>query len=332
MDFAFDANQLEFRDAVSGLLAEHCSPVQLRAAWENDNGRIPQLWDHLVEMGVVSLLAPESVGGLGLGYVDLVLILEASGWAGLPEPLVETAAVAVPLLAAHDPVKLRSVLAGGSVAARSPLDEHGVWIESCPWTLILDTDHAYVVAHEWIRTTARRSVDGARRLGTVEVESTQFRAVGDTVAAAAAFDRGALGFAAQQCGLAARMLHMTVEYAKQRTQFGLPIGSFQAVKHHLANARVALEFARPLVYRAAWSIDAGHPQASMHVSMAKSAADDAAHVAGRAALQCHGAIGYTTEYDLHLYLKRSWALARSWGDATWHRTRVGTALADRQTA
>jgi alkylation response protein AidB-like acyl-CoA dehydrogenase len=137
---------------------------------------------------------------------------------------------------------------------------------------------------------------------------------------AAAFDRGVLGTAAQQCGLADRMLELTVAYVKERQQFGVPVGSFQAVKHHLANARLALEFARPLLYRAAVTLD------PVHVSMAKRKADDAALVTAGVALQCHGAIGYTTEYDLHLFMKRSWALARSWGDAAWHRDRVRRAI------
>ena len=135
------------------------------------------------------------------------------------------------------------------------------------------------------------------------------------------FDRGVLGVAAQQCGLADRMLELTVDYVKEREQFGVPIGSFQAVKHHLADARLALEFARPLVYRAAVA-----RSTRSHVSMAKAKADDAALLAGRVALQCHGAIGYTTEYDLHLYMKRAWALAGSWGDARLHRARVGRAI------
>ena len=96
---------------------------------------------------------------------------------------------------------------------------------------------------------------------------------------------------------------------KERRQFGVPIGSFQAVKHHLADALLHLEFARPVVYAAAWSLANGSPEASRAVSHAKAAAGDAANVVGRQALQCHGAIGYTVEYDLHLYLKRVWALS-----------------------
>ena len=106
----------------------------------------------------------------------------------------------------------------------------------------------------------------------------------------------------------------------------MPIGSFQAVKHHLANARLALEIARPLVYRAAWFIAHDDPEREVAVSLAKASASDAATLAARVALQCHGAIGYTTEYDLHLFMKRAWALAATWGDAAWHRARVERAI------
>ena len=122
------------------------------------------------------------------------------------------------------------------------------------------------------------------------------------------------------------MLDLTVDYAKERQQFGVPIGSFQAVKHHLADARIAIEFARPLVYRAAWSVAEGDPESSIHVSMAKALASDAASLTARQALQCHGAIGYSYEYDLHLFMKRAWALVATWGDADWHRARVGRAI------
>ena len=140
------------------------------------------------------------------------------------------------------------------------------------------------------------------------------------------FDRGALGTAAQLIGVTRRMLDLTVAYVTERQQFGVPIGSFQAVKHHLADARIALEFARPLVYRAAWSLAAGDPDASVHVSMGKALASDAAVLTSTKTLQTHGAMGYSFEYDLHLFMKRAWAWAGAWGDAPWHRARVGRAV------
>ena len=122
--------------------------------------------------------------------------------------------------------------------------------------------------------------------------------------------------------MAERMIEMTAEYAREREQFGQPIGSFQAVKHLLADALLRLEFARPAVYRAAWSVAHGEPTRARDASMAKAFASEAARAAARVALQVHGAIGYTWEHDLHLWMKRAWALAAAWGDAAWHRERV----------
>jgi hypothetical protein len=297
MRFAFTPEQLEFRDALRELLTKECSPAHVRDAWTNETGRVPGLWDKLVDMGIVGVLGPEAAGGLGLTFLDLVLLLEETGRHAVPEPIVDTAAAGVPLFG--DP--------NVSVASGHEL---------VPWA---DTVDVVVTAEgrfdpATTTLTPHASVDGARRLFTVHGDATPVDGMG------AAFDRGVLGTAAQQCGLADRMLELTVDYVKAREQFGVPVGSFQAVKHHLADARLALEFARPLVYRAAVTLD------PVHVSMAKLKADHAALLTARMALQCHGAIGYTTEYDLHLYMKRSWALARSWGDARLHRKRVGRAI------
>ena len=299
MRFAFTDDQIAFRDAVRELLEKECTPAHVREAWTNATGRIPGLWEKLTDMGVVGMLAPEARGGLGLTMVDLVLILEETGRCATPEPIVETAAFGVPLLERADL----------TVATARTL---------VPWADTADVivTEAGRFERDAVELVARPSVDGARRL--FEVRGTPAPVDGDAIAAA--FDRGVVGTAAQQCGLAQRMLDMTAEYTKERRQFGVPIGSFQAVKHHLANARIAVEFARPLVYRAAATLD------PVHASMAKHKADEAALLTARAALQCHGAIGYTTEYDLHLYMKRSWALARSMGDGRLHRSRVGAAI------
>ena len=138
--------------------------------------------------------------------------------------------------------------------------------------------------------------------------------------------RGAAGTAAVLCGLAGRLIEMTADYVKERRQFGVPVGSFQAVKHHLADALIALEHARPAVYCAAWSIATAQPTLARDASFAQAYANEAAGVAARVALQCHGAIGYTFEHDLHLWLKRVWSLQRAWGDTAHHRHEVATAV------
>jgi hypothetical protein len=245
------------------------------------------------------MLATEAQGGLGLTMVDLVLVLEETGRYALPEPIVETAAFGVPLLGRAD----LSVGCAHSLVA---------WADTVDVVITaagqFDPGASQLVPHA--------SVDGARRL---------FEITGSPTAPPPgmehAYARGVLGVAAQLCGLTDRMLAMTVDYVKDRKQFGVPVGSFQAVKHHLANARIALEFSRPLVYRAAVT---PHDKAVTSMAIAKAA--DTALLTARAALQCHGAIGYTTEYDLHLYMKRAWALARSVGHASFHRNRVAEAI------
>jgi acyl-CoA dehydrogenase-like protein len=133
-------------------------------------------------------------------------------------------------------------------------------------------------------------------------------------------ENAALAAAAQLVGLGQRMVDMTVDYVKERRQFGVPVGSFQAVKHQLADAWKELAFARPAVWRAASSAK------QRDISMAKAMASDAAVFAGGRALQCHGAIGYTVEYDLHRFLKQTWVLARAFGDAAWHREQIAKEL------
>jgi alkylation response protein AidB-like acyl-CoA dehydrogenase len=321
--FAFTDGQLAMHDAVRGFLEKECTPKIVRDAWTNADGR-SGLWDGLSEMGVVGVSHPDVAGGLGVDEIAVTLILEETGRFALPEPIVEHTMVALPLVAEHHP---DAVTDASVFAAGGPLIPYA----GSATALLLERDRQlYLVDRDAASLTPRSSVDGTRRLCGVEWDPTAATAVGGADDAALAFERGALGVAAQLIGLAQHMLDTTVEYAQARHQFGVPIGSFQAVKHHLADVELALEFARPLVYRAAWSLakrEEGYSaHAPVHVSMAKARASEAALLAGRVALQVHGAIGYTTEYDLHMWLKRAWALAASWGDADWHDDRVGRAI------
>ena len=196
--------------------------------------------------------------------------------------------------------------------------------------LLFEAGEVHLLEPSQVDLEPVESVDGSRALCRVSWEPSPVTLVvdGDAGFAAtnAAFDRAALGAAAQLVGLGQAMLDLTASYTRERRQFGVPIGSFQAVKHHLADASLAVEFAQPLVLRAANSVATGHPDTSVHVSMAKAKASEAALGASRVSLQCHGAIGYTVECDLHLFMKRSWALASRHGDATWHRARIRRSL------
>ena len=303
------------RDAARAFLENECPPKVVREAWTNETGR-SGLWPRLGEMGVLGVLAPEAVGGLGGDALDVVLLLEETGRAALPEPIVEHAAVALPLL---DDTRLAAAAAGDLTITVVPPSGLAPYAADADLVLLGDE----FVEPSNLSLQPHESVDASRRLFATARPPSSMNL--------AALDRAALGVAAQLIGLADRMLTLTVDYAKERHQFGVPIGSFQAVKHHLANVAMALEFARPLVYRAAWSIARDEDARSVHVGMAKARASEAALLAGRVALQVHGAIGYTTEYDLHLFMKRAWALAASWGDAAWHVDRLGSAILDTDT-
>jgi alkylation response protein AidB-like acyl-CoA dehydrogenase len=333
MRFAFTDEQLAFRDAVRDLLAKVSGPDALRAVWDGPLGWDPAVWSQLAEMGALGMLAPESAGGLGLDEVDLVLILEECGRAALPGPVVEHAAVAVPALAtaasrADIADHLRAAVAGGIVLTSDVSAEGAVPYGAEADVLVLDLGGTVqaVARPDVTKVERRASVDRSRRFAAVTWSAgTTSLPDADPVLLRA---RGAAGTAAVLCGLAAHLIESTAEYVKERRQFGVPVGSFQAVKHHLADALIALEHARPAAYCAAWSISTAQPTVVRDASFAKVYANEAAGLAARVALQCHGAIGYTYEHDLHLWLKRVWSLQRAWGDTAHHRDQVAAALLD----
>src|SRR4051812_18565002 len=326
MDFSFTDDQLAFRDAVRDFLAAECPPDVVRSAWEPDApGWPPALWTKLAEMGVVGLTAPEAAGGLGMGELDWVLLLQEAGRACVPAPLVEHTCVALPLLAAAGDDRLAAAAAGDLVVT--------VGFSSWPYvTYAGDADVVLLVDGSTVRVVDRsavgervKTVDRSRRLHGLDGDGGSVL-LDDPVVAVDAHDRAVLGASAQLLGLSEHLIAVTVDYATQRKQFGAAIGTFQAVKHHLANAQLRLAHAEPVVHRAAWSMAERLDERSVHVAMAKAYAADAANDAARAALQVHGAIGYTFEYDLHLWMKRAWALAGWLGDAAFQRERIAEAL------
>ncbi len=338
MRFAFTEDQLLFRDTVAEFFIKECPPEKVRWAWEDSVGRDEAVWSGLAEMGVIGLTVPEAFGGMGMNEIDLLPILTEAGRSAYPGPLVETVAVAAPLLAEVAPAAVADVwlprIAEGSAVVTVQLDGQPYVNDMHIAQLLIAQrdDRLFAIPADRVRTTAQVSVDGARRPFSVEWDEAdaELLASGEAGLQAAnrAFDRGAVATAAQLIGLSEQMIAMTVGYVVDRKQFGVPIGSFQAVKHHLADAELKVSFARPVVWAAAYALASESTTVAREVSMAKCFASDAAEVVARKALQTHGAIGYTTEHDLHFWLKRSWALASSWGDAMWHRRRVAHILLD----
>ena len=336
MRFGLDDDREALRSTVCELLTELCPASAVRAAWTG----VPDdaAWNALADIGALAVLVPESDGGLGLDETYLAPVVEEAGRAALPHLLTVTALVAAPLGVVGPTVATDldtagpTMVAGGRVAEPiTGADESAACAVVASATfaeaflLVSGRGLRLYEAHE-VDIEPVETADASRHCGRVRPRAGGRSVTEDPEAVAAAFDRGVLGAAAELLGLSRAMLELTVGYATQRHQFGKPIGSFQAVKHHLANARLEIEFAAPAVLYAAYAIAHGQPDASRSVSQAKWLAGSAAAVTGRAALQCHGAIGYTTEHDLHLYLKRSWALARTWGSADFHADRVAASI------
>jgi alkylation response protein AidB-like acyl-CoA dehydrogenase len=188
------------------------------------------------------------------------------------------------------------------------------------------------VARDAAGLEAQASNDGSQRLFRVTFEASEATRLAEGEAAQslvdAALDRGALFSAAQALGAADRLIALAAEYAGQRVQFGVAIGTFQAVKHMLADEKVKLEYARSHVYRAAHSVAHAVPCRAADVSMAKLAACEAATQAAKTSLQVHGAIGYTYEQDVHIWMKRAWSLDLAYGDSVFHRARLCDAVID----
>jgi hypothetical protein len=299
MNFLFTEEQLLFQRTVRDFLEKECPPTYVREAATSDPSFA--LWKGLADLGVVGMTVPESNGGLGKDEVDLVLLLEEAGRAAVPEPLSDTTAVVVPALTDLDFPEMT-----------------GDWLGR--------------IASGEVKATFERG-DGEAR-GIVFVDASDERHEISVAAASLSgaqdpmFDRAAFAASAVLCGIADRVVELAATYAKERHQFGKPIGSFQAVKHLLADALLGLEFARPAVYRAASSIANDRPAWGRDASMAKALASDAAFGACRAALQVHGAIGYTHEHDLHLWLTKGFELANAWGSAAWHRERIARGALD----
>lgn len=365
MDFGFTEEQDLLRAGVRKLLDESCPMAEVRKISASPAGYSADLWLRTAELGWPGLLIPEAFGGAGLGFVDLVVLLEETGRSLHPSPLLATTLAAATILDAGSEAQQARWLPGlargtaiGSVAlleASDVLGPAGVSLEAQRHgsDLVLrgekrfvpdghaadlfvvacrtGADVALVVVERGaagLTTENLPCIDETKRLARLRLDGV--RVAGDAVlrerpgaeALARLLDRGAAAVTAEMIGAAEGALHLTVEYAKQRIQFGSPIGRYQAVKHPLAESYVDIESSKSLLYFAAWALDAGGPEAPRAVAMAKAYATDAFSRLGIDAVQLHGGIGYTWEYDAQLYLKRSKWARPMFGDATHHYERV----------
>jgi alkylation response protein AidB-like acyl-CoA dehydrogenase len=319
--FDLDEQQRDFAASIDAALGAADLPAAIRAWAGGDTAPGRKVWAQLADLGVTALIVPEKFDGIDAHPVDLAVAAERLGRWCVPGPVTESIAVA-PVLLADD--ERSAALASGELIATvalPPQVPRAVDADTAGLILVATQNEGAGQVSDATAGEQVESVDPSRKLFEVNASGE-----GKAADVARAYEFGALATAAQLVGAGQALLDMSVEYAKQRSQFGKVIGTYQAIKHKLADVHIALELARPLVYGAALSVADQSADTARDVSAAKVAASDAALLAARSALQTHGAIGFTQEHDMSLWLLRVQALRSAWGDPALHRRRLLEAL------
>ena len=338
MDFDLSADQEALQDAARSLLGDRCTSAHGRAAADT-GGFDPDLWADMVELGWPAIAVDDALGGVGLGTVEVAVLLEQAGAHLAPVPLLQQI-LALDALAGTD--RTEALVTGAQIAcvARTPLErgadgsvsgrtEPVIYGARADLLVAPAGDELVMVDLSDVPRTAEPAMDRTRELARIELDGAPAVTVGGADAVAHHLDRGAVYHAAEMLGGADAVLALAVDYAKEREQFGRPIGSFQAVKHRCADMLVDVEGMRSAVYHAAWAIGAGDADAPVAAATAKIWCSDAGRRVAESALQVHGGIGFTWESDVHLFLKRAQLDEVAFGDARHHRRRLAAILRSR---
>ncbi len=360
MNFGFTQEQELLRDQVRRFMQEACPMTQVRAVAGGTTGTSDVLWKHAAQLGWLGLVIPERFGGVGLKWVDLTVVLEETGRGLSPLPIISQALAATALLRCGTPAQQQrwlNSLADGSTVATLALYDEANWVHPDAITLALEDNRLrgskpfvadaaaadlFIVAcrraeslalaiiernSPGVTVTVQPMVDATKRVGTLTLDVALHA---DHLMNLSADDLqflsdcGAVAVTAESVGAAEAALAMTNAYAKDRIQFGSPIGKYQGVKHRLAEMFVDIESFKSLLYYAAWTVDDAPGELPRAASLAKAYASDAFSRIGIDAVQLHGAIGFTAEYDIQLYLKRSKWARPMYGDSDYHYERVAT--------
>lgn len=372
MDLGLTEAQQMLRNSAREFLEKECPHTYVRAMEEDQRGYTPEMWRKLAEQGWLGLIFPEQHGGIGLGFLDLAILLEEMGRALLPGPFFSTVVLAgMPILDAGSEAQKREFLpriAEGQLVMTLALTEPSArWDAAGIEATASPSGDGYVINGTKLFVPNAHVSDYmvvAARTGRATEDVTLFivpgraSGVSQALLKTIASDRqsevvfnnvrvpasavlgevnggwatirkvlqwGAVGKCAEMLGGAQKVLEMTVEYAKQRVQFGRPIGSFQAIQHHCANMATDVEGSRYITYQAAWRLSEGLP-AEREVALAKAWVSDAYRRVCALGHQCHGAIGFTREHNMQLYSRRAKAAELAFGDADLHREAVASAI------
>jgi alkylation response protein AidB-like acyl-CoA dehydrogenase len=358
--FDLTDEQQAIKSTAREFLAARYKSERIRALAESERGFEQSDWEEMAELGWPGLALPEEWGGQGLGIVDLAVLFEEMGYALAPSPLLSTTVAGLALAAnGTDEQKerwLRPLARGeargtvalfdagtpariGDFAMEARADGDGVVLDgekvlvidaaSADFLLVATSDgrrHLVELDADGLTVTPEKSIDLTRRLYSVRFDGVRVGPEATLDGAQAEYLpvlwRASVAIAAESTGVAQRTMEMAVSYAKDREQFGRPIGAYQAVSHRCAQMLLETENSRSAVYGAAWAADAEPESLPLAASMAKAYASDAGWRVPDASIQVHGGIGFTWEHDLHFFLKRGKANASTFGDARWHRDRV----------
>jgi alkylation response protein AidB-like acyl-CoA dehydrogenase len=350
MDFDFTDEQLELQREARRFLEQQCPTTHVREFIEDPAGWSRALWKQMADLGWMGMPFDEEVGGVGMGYMELALLLGELGRAIAPVPFLSSVGIcgmAIARCGSDEQLArlLPAVATGEKVVALAWADApegyalDAVTMAGGPFLsgskqVVLDAPaaDAFLVAardgdavrlfvvEEGFEVRAQQGYDLTRTVGEVTFENAPVEPLpGD---AARAWRFAVVSTCAEMIGVAQAAVDISVAYAKEREQFGRPIGGFQAIKHKLAEMHTEVDAARATVMYACWAVDSDAADADTAVSVAKSFASDAcAHAAGEA-IQVHGGIGYTWEHDIHLYTRRVKSLEAFMGDASYHRERL----------
>jgi alkylation response protein AidB-like acyl-CoA dehydrogenase len=358
MQFGLNENQVMLRDSAREFFAVESSPGVVRRLMDSETGFDRALWAKLTAQGYTGIIFDEAFEGVGLGLVELTLLMEEAGRALLPAPLFSTVALAGAVIdacagpgqkgayltkisrgearatlaflesnASWDPAELTMTGADGSLSGEKLfVPDAGV----ADIIVVVCRDGVHVVDRQssGVSITPMTAMDGTRRLSTISLQSVRSEVLANPHGLARGLSIATTALVGEMVGGMQRTLDLTVDYAKTRKQFGKPIGTFQAVQHQCADMYLETESARSAAYYAAWALQEQTPDATAAVSIAKLYASDAARTVGNRGIQVHGGMGFTWENDLHLFYRRAKASETTLGDATFHRERLARLVID----
>ena len=362
MQFGLSESQQILKDTARKFFAGESPIAAVRKAMETETAYDAALWTKLAEQGFTGIVTPEEYGGMGLGKVELALLMEEAGYALLPGPFFSTVALAATVIdACASPEQkkkyLERIATGQARATVAVVEDNGSWgirslglgasgnklngtklfvtdAAAADFMVVVGVEGVFVVEAKapGVHIQPMKGMDLARKIYSVEFKNAPAEKLSNAGGLSRALDVATTALCAEMTGGMQRVLELTVGYAKTRKQFGKPIGIFQAVQHLCADMYLETESSRSATYYAAWALEENMPDAEAAVSVAKMYASDASRTVGNRGIQVHGGMGFTWENDIHLYYRRAKASETMLGDATFHRERIARLVIDGATS